>query len=74
MVKVATPQRKKESVWTQGKRKDGILRTLPQVQNRVSVPRDAARKAREPGLRISRNGKKYWETRANRSDKRGSNL
>ena len=47
-----------------------IVRTLPQVPNTKSVRRDATRTARRPGLRISKNGNKYWETRSNRSDKR----
>jgi len=71
MVKT-TPQ--KESVWTKGQPKAQIIRELPQVPNTKSVPRDAARKARRPGLRLSRTGKKYWESRSNRSDKRNSNL
>ena len=52
------------------------LRTLPQIQkNKVkSKSRDASRKALKPGKRISKTGKVYWETRANRSDAVGSNL
>lgn len=72
MVKVSTPARK-ESVWTKGQPKKGQLeplRPLPQVpKTRKSMARDLARPARKPGLRLSRNGKKYWETRENRSDK-----
>ncbi len=71
---VKTQASKKESVWTKGQPKAQILRELPQVQNTKSIPRDAARKARLPGLRISKNGKKYWESRSNRSDMRGKNL
>ena len=52
-----------------------ILRDLPQVPGtRKSVRQDASRKARVPGLRLSKNGNKYWETRENRSDKRGTKL
>lgn len=74
MVKVKTPA-KKESVWTSGQPKEALLKTLPQVPGtRKSLSRDASRKARAPGLRLSRTGKKYWETRENRSDKRNTNL
>lgn len=74
MVRVATPQ-KRETVWTKGQPKSALLKPLPQVPNtRKSLIRDAGRKAREPGLRLSRAGKKYWETRANRSDVKGTNL
>jgi len=34
-----------------------------------SIPADKARKAMKPGQRKSKSGKKYWETRKNRSDK-----
>lgn len=34
------------------------------------VPRDKGRMAMQPGKRMSRNGKIYWERRANRADKR----
>lgn len=76
MVKVSTPK-KRESVWTKNQPKgpkDGLLRELKQVPNTKSVRRDASRTAKVPGLRISKNGKKYWETRSNRSDKRGQKL
>lgn len=33
---------------------------------------DAARIAIPPGMRVSRNGKKYYENRANRSDRNGN--
>ena len=70
MVKT-TPRR---SVWKDMEPEKDVLRELPQVPNTKSVRRDASRKARLPGLRISRTGKKYWESRSNRSDKKGSNL
>lgn len=74
MVRVATPKKKKESVWVKGQPKATLLKPLPQVPNtRKSLLRDMGRKAREPGLRLSKTGKKYWETRENRSDKRGTN-
>jgi len=67
-----TPRRKSAlSIGTE--KKD--IKELPQVPGtRKSVSRDLARSARVPGLRLSRNGKKYWETRENRSDKRGTKL
>lgn len=36
--------------------------------------RDFSREALPPGKRISKNGKAYWETRKNRSDKIGSKV
>jgi hypothetical protein len=42
-----------------------------QTLGRKSVKKDRQRKALKPGLRISRSGKKYIETRRNRSDLRG---
>ena len=59
---------KKESVWTKGQPKKRLLRKLPQVPGtRIDEARDRARKARRPGLRRSRAGNLYWETRENRS-------
>lgn len=55
-------------------RLDNTYKQLEQTGKRVSVPRDRARIALPPGKRISRNGKPYWETRANRTDKLGSTL
>lgn len=55
--------------------KKGVERVLPQVpKTRKSVLRDAARQARLPGKRVSKNGNIYWETRENRSDKIKSKL
>jgi len=52
-----------------------VVKELPQVPGtRKSISKDRARKARMPGLRLSKNGNKYWETRENRSDKRGTRL
>ena len=73
MVKVVT-KKKRESVWTKNQPKQKLIRELPQVQDTKSIPKDAARKARLPGKRISRTGKVYWESRSSRSDKRGTNL
>jgi len=52
-------------------KKQKTLYTLSQVNNRESVKKDKLYKALRPGKRISKTGKKYVETRANRSDKRG---
>ena len=49
------------------------LRVLKQVGKSDKV-RDAERKALLPGKRISKTGNKYWETRKNRSDSKGSNI
>jgi len=70
---------KKMSVWTNittdKKAEQEKVRVLPQVPGtRKSVRADAARTARAPGLRRSKNGNKYWETRENRSDKIGTRL
>ena len=45
------------------------IKVLKQVGKPKSVPRDLGRTAKLPGKRISKNGKVYWETRANRSDR-----
>lgn len=73
MVRVETPKRR-ETVWTKGTPKEGILKELPQKGKRFSVPRDAGRKAKLPGKRVSKTGNVYWETRKNRSDLLRSNL
>lgn len=48
--------------------KRDIKKILPQSGKIIDVKRDMGRKAKLPGVRISRSGKKYWETRVNRSD------
>lgn len=51
------------------------LRQLPQTQKgKVDKERDKERKALLPGKRISKTGKIYWESRASRSDSKGSKL
>ena len=51
------------------------LRQLPQTQKgKVDKVADAKRKALLPGKRISKTGKIYWESRANRSDSKGSKI
>lgn len=49
------------------------LRELPQ-KGRTDVAVDRTRKALLPGKRISKYGKIYWETRKNRSDKKGTKV
>ncbi|MCG3218556.1 MAG: hypothetical protein KAR35_06105 [Candidatus Heimdallarchaeota archaeon] len=66
--------KERKSVWEKMGPQKAIERVLPQVKDTKSIPRDAARKARLPGKRISKTGKIYWESRSSRSDKRGSNL
>jgi len=51
-----------------------LSKELKQTGMIKSSKGDAGRRALPPGKRISRTGKIYWETRANRSDKVGSNL
>ena len=75
MVKQPAKKFKRESVWTDMAPKKSQVRELPQVPGtRKSVSRDLSRSAMVPGLRLSKNGNKYWETRENRSDKRGTKL
>lgn len=51
------------------------LRKLPQIQkNKTNKIVDSKRKALLPGKRISKNGKVYWETRANRTDAKGKKI
>jgi len=51
------------------------VKELPQtpVKN-LNRKIDASRHALRSGKRISKTGKVYWETRQNRSDKKGSNI
>jgi len=44
------------------------VRILEQTGTRKSLVRDAGRKAKLPGKRVSKTGKVYWETRKNRTD------
>jgi hypothetical protein len=51
------------------------LRVLDQTaKKKTDKSIDAKRKALLPGKRVSRTGKTYWETRANRSDSRQSKV
>ena len=45
-----------------------------QTGTRKSVAADKRRKAKAPGRRKSASGRKYTETRKNRSDKKGTRL
>lgn len=52
-----------------------IIRGFPyQTGKRKDIFADAARGALEPGKRMSRNGRIYWETRVNRSDLKGKRI
>ena len=64
----------KGSVWDKMKVKRDILKVLPQTGKIKSIPRDLGRKAKAPGRRISKTGKEYTESRANRSDMPGKRL
>ena len=67
-----------QSVWTKLKPKreipisevtrGSVQKILPQSGKIIDYKRDAGRQAKLPGVRISKTGKKYWETRGNRSD------
>lgn len=54
--------------------KPKVIRRLDQTGVTVDVLRDLRRKALMPGKRISKTGKVYWESRANRSDLKGKRL
>jgi len=51
--------------------KDEVARTikvLKQTGKMPNIPVDKSRLALQPGKRVSKTGKTYWETRKNRSD------
>ena len=54
--------------------KGSIKKILPQSTKPINIQRDAGRKAKLPGVRISKSGKKYSETRGNRSDLPGKRI
>jgi len=54
--------------------KTKILRVLGQTGKRKSIIKDKMIKAHPPSKRKSASGKVYWETRRNRTDKKGSRL
>ncbi len=49
-------------------------RTYRQTGKRKSIKRDRQRKAKSPGVRRSASGRRYIETRRNRSDRIGSRI
>ena len=59
---------------TKPKPKSKLLKRLSQTGKRKSIKADKARKADGSGKRVSATGKKYWETRRNRSDKKGKRI
>lgn len=62
-----------ESIGYRNQRRN--LRVLEQTaKNKTDKSIDAKRKALAPGKRVSKTGKIYWESRANRSDKIGSKV
>jgi len=50
------------------------MKILKQTGTVKDLKRDATRRARLPGKRISKSGNIYWETRKNRSDAFGKNI
>jgi len=62
-----------DSIGLKNKRRN--LRQLPQIhKNQTNKSIDSKREALLAGKRMSKNGKIYWETRANRSDEKGSTI
>ena len=57
-----------DNTWTRLQLKKGVIKDLPQSGRFVDIKRDKGRKALPPGVRISKTGKKYTETRRNRTD------
>lgn len=56
------------------KNKRRNVRVADHQTGKTQVKADAMRKALAPGWRISKNGKKYYEGRKNRSDKIGKKV
>lgn len=50
----------------------GIVKEFDYQIGKTNALRDKKRIALPPGKRVSKNGKEYWESRTNRSDKKGS--
>ena len=68
-------KKRPKSVWEKMGPQKSVEKLLPQTPGtRKDILRDAARKARFPGRRVSKTGKIYWESRQNRSDLVKSNL
>lgn len=58
-------------------KKEKLPRTLEKVNyqtGKSAIEIDMPRYALEPGKRLSKNKKTYWEMRKNRSDKTGKNV
>ena len=51
-----------------------LIKLKKQTGTRKSVKADRRIKARPPGIKIAKSGRKYTETRKNRTDKRGKRL
>ncbi len=49
-------------------------KTYKQTGTRKSIKADRQRKAKLPGWRISKSGRRYFENRKNRSDKKGKRI
>ncbi len=56
------------------KKKPEVVTSNLKQRGTSNAFRDKSRTALPPGKRISKTGKTYWETRANRSDAVGSKL
>jgi hypothetical protein len=55
-------------------KKQKVLKVAKKRVNKTeSIKQDKKFKALPAGKRVSRRGKKYWETRSNRSDLKGKN-
>ena len=46
-----------------------VLKIVKRQTGKTNTKADKKRTALKPGLRLSKNKKKYWETRRNRSDR-----
>ncbi|MEM0488766.1 MAG: hypothetical protein QW707_06145 [Candidatus Bathyarchaeia archaeon] len=69
--KRARPRKAGRKVRARAGRRGRILKAVNYQTGRSVTLVDRKRKALPPGLRISRTGRRYWETRKNRSDLRG---
>lgn len=69
--KLTTTKRKIKKV---SKKYPKVLVILKKQSGKSNVKYDARLTALPPGKRISKTGKVYWETRKNRSDKKGKRI
>jgi len=51
-----------------------MIEIRPQNSKPIDIKRDAGRKAKLPGWKISKTGKRYYEGRANRTDLPGKRI